>query len=95
MPEPIERYFAFGSNMNPERVRARGLQATAIRGAVLAQVRLTFDKVSREHPGIGHAALTFAPGGSVEGVLYDLVGADDIARMDVFERTPIKLQSRS
>ena len=42
-------YFAYGSNMNPERVRARGLAVVAQRGARLPDYRLTFDKMSRDH----------------------------------------------
>jgi len=89
VPDVVVRYFAYGSNMNPARVRARGLQVLAVRGARLAGVRLTFDKMSRDHVGVGHAALDFERGSWVEGVLYDLAGTEDILRMDRFERTPI------
>lgn len=75
--------------MNPARVAARGLQTTAIRGASLHGVQLTFDKMAGNRPGVGHAALAFAPGATVEGVLYDLAGAGEILKMDAFERTPI------
>ncbi len=85
----LHRYFAFGSNMNPARVLARGLDTIAIRSARLDGVRLTFDKVAADRPGVGHASLTFAPGGTVEGVLYDLAGVTEILKMDAFERTPI------
>jgi cation transport regulator ChaC len=82
-------YFAYGSNMNPARVIARGLAFDTIRGGALPGVRLTFDKQSREHPRGGHANLTFDRHGQVEGVLYRLRGPDDIVLMDRFERTPI------
>ena len=75
--------------MNPARVRERGLAFVAVRGAHLVGVRLTFDKMSVDHEGIGHATLHPAADSTVEGVLYDLAGPDEIVKMDRFERTPI------
>jgi hypothetical protein len=83
------RYFAYGSNMNPSRVRERGLAVERVEAASLAGVRLAFDKVAADHADAGHACLSFDPDGCVEGVLYWLAGARDLARMDRFERTPI------
>jgi hypothetical protein len=82
-------YFAYGSNMNPQRVAARGLRFDRICGGSLAGVRLAFDKQSREHPTCGHANLRFDPTASVEGVVYALHDEAEIARMDRFERAPI------
>jgi cation transport regulator ChaC len=82
-------YFAYGSNMNPQRVAARGLTFDTVRGGVLRGVRLTFDKQSSDHPHSGHANLTFDAQSHVEGVLYRLRDPDEIALMDRFERTPI------
>ena len=42
----VDHYFAYGSNMNPARVRERGLRVTAVRGAWLKDRRLVFDKVA-------------------------------------------------
>jgi cation transport regulator ChaC len=85
----MHRYFAYGSNMNPERVRQRGLQIQHVERATLAGYRLSFDKHAADHAGAGHACLCWQPDGVVEGVLYWLVDAEQINRMDVFERTPI------
>ncbi len=82
-------YFAYGSNMNPARVTQRGLRFDRVQSAAIAQVRLTFDKQSREHPHSGHANLTFARGARTEGVLYRLESAFEIERMDRFEAAPI------
>ncbi len=85
-----DRYFAYGSNMNPQRVAQRGLATQAIRGARLAGMQLTFDKAApTEGIAVGHAALRFAREGLVEGVLYDLASPLEILKMDVFERAPI------
>ena len=81
-------YFAYGSNMNPARVRERGLQVAACCGASLHGMRLVFDKVSRRHPGVAHANIVYAPGERVEGVLYRLASAAEILKMDPFERAP-------
>ena len=84
----IDHYFAYGSNMNPARVRERGLAFTEVQGASLKGMRLVFDKVSRLHPNAAHANIVYAPGELVEGVLYRLAGADEILKMDPFERAP-------
>ena len=85
----INHYFAYGSNMNPERVRARGIEITEIRSARLHGVRLVFDKVSRNHPHTAHANIVYAPGAFTEGVLYRLRSAGEILKMDPFERAPV------
>ena len=85
----VEHYFAYGSNMNPARVHQRGLAVSAIRPARLNDRRLVFDKVSRNHPRAAHANIVYAPGEAVEGVLYRLQSADEILKMDPFERAPV------
>jgi len=85
----IARYFAYGSNMNPERVRQRGMAFSHVSAARLEGFTLAFDKTSSAHPGLGHANIAHAPGGWVEGVLYWLDGVDEIRRMDPFESTPV------
>lgn len=85
----VARYFAYGSNMNPDRVRQRGLVFAHVTPASLAGYALAFDKTAAAHPGSGHANITYAPGGRVEGVLYWLAGRDEIRRMDRFESTPV------
>ena len=82
-------YFAYGSNMNPQRVAARGLRFERVCGATLRGVALAFDKQSRAHPASGHANLTFNRQALVEGVLYQLHGVDEIVHMDAFEASPI------
>ena len=84
----VLHYFAYGSNMNPARVRARGLEVADLRGAYLTGLKLVFDKVSRQHPGAAHANIAYAPGERVEGVLYRLASAAEILKMDPFERAP-------
>lgn len=84
-----DRYFAYGSNMNAERMRERGLGVVRREGARLAGVRLGFDKGSGAHPGAGHACLIHDPTAEVEGILYWLESVDEIRKLDRFENTPI------
>lgn len=80
-------YFAYGSNMNAERMQARvGATRRALAGR-LAGWRLTFDKVSRV-AGLSHANIQPAAGHCVEGVLYELAEAAQIELMDPFEGHP-------
>jgi hypothetical protein len=85
----VARYFAYGSNMNPVRVRERGIGFEHATAARLEGYSLVFDKTSRAHAGLGHANVVPAPGRVVEGVLYWLVSLDEIDKMDRFESTPV------
>lgn len=85
----VQRYFAYGSNMNPARVQARGLRVMHVEGAVLHGFDLRFDKTSAKHPGVGHANVVYAPGSVVEGVLYWLETPEEIFKMDPFESAPV------
>lgn len=87
--QPAQRYFAYGSNMNPARVRERGLEVVRAEPAVLPGHRLAFDKHSAAHAGAGHASVSVDPAAVVEGVLYWLAGPDEIVKMDRFEYTPV------
>jgi len=75
--------------MNPARVAARGLIVGRILPAWIDGLRLVFDKSARDHAGVGHANLAWDRMSRVEGVLYELAGAEEIAKMDVFERSPV------
>lgn len=89
MNSAVRHYFAYGSNMNPARVRERGLRVTTVCAAWLDGMALCFDKQSADHPRSGHANIARAPDDRVEGVLYGLLEGDEILRMDPFERAPI------
>ena len=82
-------YFAYGSNMNTERVAERGLEVVDALSGRLHDFRLAFDKASRRQAGVGHASIHRAPGQVVEGVLYRLTGAAEILKMDRFESAPV------
>jgi gamma-glutamylcyclotransferase len=64
------RYFAYGSNMLRERLRARVPSAGAIGVAMLPDYRLDFAKVSTDKSG--KADVVRVPGSSTYGVLFEL-----------------------
>ncbi|MEE4282684.1 MAG: gamma-glutamylcyclotransferase family protein [Pseudomonadales bacterium] len=86
--QAVRHYFAYGSNMNPARVADRGLSVLGAQAGVLKGFRLLFNKMSRDHNGVGHANIEFDRHSVVEGVLYELAHPDDILKMDPFERAP-------
>lgn len=85
----IRAYFAYGSNMNPARMRSRAVGFVHAEGAVLPGYGLVFDKRAGNREDAGHANIRWAPGESVHGVLYWLAEPEHIVRMDVFERAPV------
>jgi gamma-glutamylcyclotransferase len=74
--------------MRAQRVEQRGLEVLSARSAWVPNLALRFNKADTAHPGSGHANLVFAPGEHVEGVLYNLVDANEIIKMDPFEKAP-------
>ncbi|MGC3872634.1 gamma-glutamylcyclotransferase family protein [Halomonas sp. GXIMD04776] len=80
-------YFAYGSNMNVERVAACiGSTRRALAGT-LHGFELRFDKASRI-PGIAHANVAPKPDQTVEGALFELTKPGQIELMDPFEGVP-------
>jgi cation transport regulator ChaC len=63
-------YFAYGSTMNPDRMRAREVEFKSYQRATLKDYELVFNKRKRD----GSAAANIVPkkGSVVEGVLYEL-----------------------
>lgn len=83
-------YFAYGSNMNPGRVRARNMKFDTYSSGMLEGYRLAFNKRSVKFPGAASANVEPTEGCRVEGVLYRLESADEIEVMDVFEGYPVR-----
>lgn len=81
------KYFSYGSNMDPDRMKRKGVAFRERRHAVLKGYRLDFNKVSSRNPEEGFGNLVPEDGGSVEGVLYDIL-EDDILKLDPYEGYP-------
>jgi len=88
-----EYYFAYGSNMDAERMAGRGLEVRRALAGQLAGMQLVFNKQAYDAPHRSYANVAYCPKGVVEGVLYQLGQVDEIAKMDPFEGTP-RLYSR-
>lgn len=86
----ISRYFAYGSNMNPARMAARGLVHTHCEAAELKGFELVFNKQSHLREGVAYANIAVSPHSVVEGVLYVLQDAQQLALMDQYEGTPVR-----
>jgi len=83
-------YFAYGSNMNPARMQARGLEVREAMAGRLPGYALCFDKRAMDRaPGRAYANIRHQSGGVVEGVLYRLAHEQEIGKLDHFEGTPI------
>jgi cation transport regulator ChaC len=79
-------YFAYGSNADPDRFRARVGPWISRRPAWLDGYRLRF-AASVQSEGGGGAVVDPAPGGAVAGVLYEIT-AEQLAAMDREEFDP-------
>ena len=76
-------YFAYGSNLDPDQMRARCPDSRVVGLAALHDHRLTFPLHS-EHWGGGAAGVTHTRGRTVWGVLYE-VSESDLATLDQIE----------
>lgn len=81
-------YFAYGSNMNVDRMRERDVAFVSALPGSLFHHRLAFNKSSTEISGISYANIVREIGGVVEGVLYQLSDEQQLFKLDVFEGTP-------
>ena len=81
------RYFAYGSNMDPERMRKRSISFSQRIRAVLKGYRLEFNKVASRNSQEGYANVVKFEKGIVEGVLYEIPDSD-LSKLDRFEGYP-------
>ncbi len=82
MTQPMELYFAYGSNMSSRRLSARVTGARSLGRAHLDGWRLAFNKPGRD--GSGKANLLETPAGGTWGVLYE-IPTDEWSVLDDFE----------
>jgi len=66
----VIEYFSYGSNMNPERMKERGVLYLSRESFALEGYELRFNKISRLNPQAGAANIVPHASGEVEGVLY-------------------------
>lgn len=80
-------YFAYGSNMNPERMIERNVGFSQRRRAMLKGFKLKFNKVSERNPNEGFANIVHDHNELVEGVLYKIMKSD-LPKLDLVEGYP-------
>ncbi len=81
------KYFAYGSNMDPDRMKKRGILFSKREHAILKGFRLEFNKIVLKNLNEGKANIVKDNKESVEGVLYE-IEEDDLRKLDKFEGYP-------
>ncbi|MFM6928569.1 MAG: gamma-glutamylcyclotransferase family protein [Bdellovibrio sp.] len=76
-------YFAYGSNLDPGRIKSRCPDNQFKAVAVLREYRICFPRHSKGNAG-GVASITESPGGEVHGAVYFL-SVDDLESLDGYE----------
>lgn len=83
-------YFAYGNNLNPERMKARGLVFEERIKGQLPHYSLCFNKRAHNKEGIAYANIQYAKQHNVEGALYKLSNLEAIQELDPFEGCPVR-----
>ena len=85
-------YFAYGSNLLTSYLQEYCPTATVVMRATISNFRVEFPYYSEESQG-GLSSILEAPGERVEGVIFNIQGAE-FAAMDIMESVPQKLYRR-
>ena len=80
-------YFAFGSNMNQNRMKERGVEFTKMFKGSMSDWQLVFNKINDRKEGAGFANIVPKESSIVEGIIYE-VNEDSIQKLDVREGFP-------
>lgn len=83
----MANYFAYGSNMNPERMKERGINYSQRKPATLKAWKLAFNKVASKKPEEGYANIISDISSIVEGIFYEIEDSG-IAKLDRYEGYP-------
>ena len=81
------KYFAYGSNMDFERMRERGIRFSQRTHGILKGYRLEFNKIASRNPQEGYANVVKFENGIVEGVIYEIPDSD-LSKLDKCEGHP-------
>lgn len=83
----VIKYFAYGSNMDPDRMRERGVNFLSRKKGILHGWRLEFNKVASDNQKKGYANIVEDRNSTVEGCLYE-IEENDLKRLDKYEGFP-------
>lgn len=78
-------YFAYGSNMDFNRLNEREISFEFIGLGILEDYELKFNKIASKKSGVGYANIVSQKGSKVEGLLFSI---DNIEQLDQFEGFP-------
>lgn len=81
------KYFAYGSNMNDQRMIERGVNFLSKEKGILKGYRFLINKKSQKNPNVGFANIIKDETSEVEGILYE-VKTEDILKLDRYEGYP-------
>ena len=81
------KYFAYGSNMNPQRMKKRGIKFSERIPVILKGYALKFNKIASRNPREGYANIVADINDVVEGVLYEIPD-NDLKKLDQCEGYP-------
>jgi len=82
------KYFAYGSNMDAQRMIERGINFINREPATMYGVELVFNKIATFNSNIGYANIKLNNKSQVEGILYT-ISYDDLLKLDSFEGYPL------
>jgi len=85
------KYFAYGSNMDPEQMRKRGVKFFSREHAILEGWKLVFNKISSRNSNIGFANIVKDESSVVEGILYEIT-EEGLKTLDEYEGVPSDYQ---
>ena len=88
------KYFAYGSNMNPERMKERGIIFSKREYGILEGFRLVFNKIVSRYPREGYPNIMEDKNSKVEGILYE-INDFDIEKLDYYEGYSEHYQKRT
>lgn len=86
----VRYYFAYGSNMNPDRVRKRKMAFHSHERGTLEHYRFSFNKRSVKYPGSASANVNPGRNHITEGIVYRLEDPEQITVMDLYEGYPVR-----
>lgn len=78
-------YFAYGSNMDFNRLRDRKISFEFLGKAILHDYVLRFNKIASQKDGIGYANIVYQENEIVEGLLFKV---ENIEKLDKYEGYP-------
>jgi len=81
------KYFAYGSNMDSQRMKEREVKYSKRELAIMIGHELFFNKQASRNPNEGYANLIPKEGTATEGILYE-INDEDIVKLDKFEGYP-------